>query len=109
VTAVAGAAPPAEVLDRTPPQDLEAERSVLGAMMISAQAIADVQDELEPGDFYRPQHETIYAAIASLDGRRQRVDAITVADELRRTGDLGRIGGAPVLHELVAADRKSVV
>ncbi len=89
--------------DRTPPQDLEAERSVLGGMMISKDAIADVIEQIRGTDFYRPAHETVYDAIIDLYGRGEPADAITVADELTKRGELARIGGAPYLHTLIAS------
>ncbi len=88
--------------DRTPPQDVEAERSVLGGMMISKDAIADVVEVLRGTDFYRPAHEVVYEAILDLYGRGEPADAITVADELTKRGELGRVGGAPYLHTLIA-------
>lgn len=88
--------------DRTPPQDVDAERSVLGGMMISKDAIADVVEVLRGSDFYRPAHELVYEAILDLYGRGEPADAITVADELTKRGELGRIGGAPYLHTLIA-------
>ena len=89
--------------DRTPPQDLEAERSVLGGMMISKDAIADVVEVLRGTDFYRPAHELVYEAVLDLYGRGEPADAITVADELTKRGEIARIGGAPYLHTLIAA------
>lgn len=89
--------------DRTPPQDIEAEQSVLGGMLLSKDAIADVVEELRAGDFYRPAHETIYDAILDLYGRGEPADTITVANELTKRGDLARIGGAPYLHTLMAS------
>jgi replicative DNA helicase len=89
--------------DRTPPQDLEAERSVLGGMMISKDAIADVVEQLRGTDFYRPAHEVVYDAILDLYGRGEPADAITVADELTKRGEIGRIGGAPYLHTLISS------
>ncbi|MFC4613437.1 replicative DNA helicase [Cellulomonas algicola] len=89
--------------DRTPPQDLDAERSVLGGMMISKDAIADVIEQIKGTDFYRPAHEAIYDAILDLYGRGEPADAITVSDELTKRGDIGRIGGAPYLHTLIAS------
>ena len=68
--------------DRTPPQDIAAEESVLGGMLLSKDAIADVVEELKAGDFYRPAHETIYDAILDLYGRGEPADAITVANGL---------------------------
>lgn len=86
--------------DRVPPQDVPAEQAVLGAMLISSPAIADVVEELRPGDFYRPAHQIIYEAAVDLYGRGEPVDQITVAAELTRLGELQRVGGAPYLIEL---------
>jgi replicative DNA helicase len=89
--------------DRTPPQDIAAEQSVLGAMLLSKDAIADVVEVVRGHDFYRPAHETIFDTIIDLYGRGEPADAITVAAELTRRGELGRIGGAPYLHTLTAS------
>ncbi len=89
--------------DRTPPQDMAAEQSVLGAMMISKDAIADVAEVLRGVDFYRPSHETIHDAIIDLYGRGEPADMVTVANELQRRGELQRIGGAPYLHTITAS------
>ena len=88
--------------DRTPPQDIAAEQSVLGSMLLSKDAIADVVEVLGGADFYRPAHETIYDAIIDLYGRGEPADPVTVAAELQRRGELQRIGGAPYLHTLSA-------
>ena len=90
-------------LDRTPPQDLAAEQSVLGAMMMSKDAISDVVETLRGGDFYRPNHETIYDAIVTLYGRGEPADPITVAGELGKIGELGKVGGPVYLHDLLAS------
>lgn len=87
--------------DRLPPQDLAAEASVLGAMMLSKDAIADVVEHLREGDFYKPAHTTIYGVVVDLYGRGEPVDALTVSGELTRRGELARVGGAPYLHTLV--------
>jgi len=89
--------------DRTPPQDILAEQSVLGGMLLSKDAIADVVETLRKNDFYRPAHETIFDAILDLYGRGEPADAVTVASELAKRGDLGRVGGAPYLHTLIAS------
>src|SRR6059036_2200435 len=89
--------------DRTPPQDIVAEQSVLGGMLLSKNAIADVVEVLKPGDFYRPPHQTIYDAILDLYGRGEPADPITVSAELTREGLLAKIGGAPYLHTLIAS------
>ena len=89
--------------DRTPPQDLAAEQCVLGAMLLSKDAIADVSETIRDTDFYRPAHEIIFDAITDLYARGEPADAITVAAELTRRGEMARIGGAPYLHTLVAS------
>ena len=86
--------------ERTPPQDVEAEQSVLGGMLLSKDAIADVIEALRSGDFYRPAHQTIFDVMVELYGKGEPVDPITVSAELTKTGDLGRVGGAPYLHTL---------
>ncbi len=88
--------------DRTPPQDMAAEQSVIGSMLISKDAIAEVSEVLRGTDFYRPAHETIHDAIIDLFGRGEPVDMITVAAELQRRGELAKIGGAPYLHTMAA-------
>ena len=93
---------PAEEFGRQPPQDLAAEQSVLGGMLLSKDAIADVLERLRPGDFYRPAHQNIYDAVLDLYGRGEPADAVTVAAELDRRGLLRRIGGAPYLHTLIS-------
>ncbi len=89
--------------DRTPPQDLVAEQSVLGGMLLSKDAIADVVEVLKPGDFYRPAHQTIYDAVLDLYGRGEPADPVTIAAELTRDGSLAKVGGAPYLHTLIAS------
>ncbi|MBP2412650.1 replicative DNA helicase [Arthrobacter stackebrandtii] len=86
---------------RTPPQDLVAEQSVLGGMMLSKDAIADVVEVLRGNDFYRPSHESIYEAILDLYGRGEPADAVTVADELTKRGEITKTGGAAYLHQLI--------
>ena len=89
--------------DRTPPQDNEAEMSVLGSMLISKDAIAEVIESVRGTDFYRPVHETIFDAMIDLYGRGEPVDPITTTAELQRRGELVRVGGAPYLHTLSAS------
>jgi replicative DNA helicase len=89
--------------DRLPPQDLHAEQSVLGGMLLSKDAIADCVEALRSVDFYRPQHEAIFDAILGLYGRGEPADAITVSDELGKRGDLGRVGGQAYLHQLISS------
>ena len=94
--------PPTEDFGRQPPQDEAAEQAVLGGMLLSKDAIADVLERLRPGDFYRPNHQSVYDAILDLYGRGEPADAVTVAAELDRRGLLRRIGGAPYLHTLIS-------
>ena len=88
--------------DRTPPQDNAAEQSVLGSMLLSKDAIADVSEVLRGMDFYRPAHELIHDAVIDLYGRSEPADPVTVAAELQRRGELAKVGGAPYLHTLAA-------
>ncbi len=90
-------------LPLTPPQDIGAEQSVLGAMLLSKDAIADVIETLSHDDFYRPAHGTIYSAIVDIFGRGEPADAITVANYLTKHGALSNVGGAAYLHTLVAS------
>jgi replicative DNA helicase len=90
-------------IDRTPPQDILAEQCVLGGMLLSKDAIADVVEVLRPGDFYRPVHQTIYDAILDLYGKGEPADPVTIAAELTREGSFERVGGGPYLHTLVAS------
>jgi len=88
-------------IERTPPQDLIAEQSALGGMLLSKDAISDVVEILKGRDFYRPAHELIFDAIIDLYGRGEPADAITVAAELTKRGEIARAGGAPYLHTLI--------
>ena len=88
--------------ERQPPQDLQAEASVLGAMLISKDAIADVVEVLHSGDFYRPAHQLVYDVVLDLYGKGEPADPITVSAELTRRGEIGRMGGAPYLHTLMS-------
>ncbi|MDR7302173.1 replicative DNA helicase [Haloactinomyces albus] len=88
--------------DRQPPQDLAAEQSVLGGMMLSKDAIADVVEVVRPHDFYRPAHHAIYDCILDLYGRGEPADPVTVSAELERRNELARVGGAPYMHTLIA-------
>ncbi|MCK1806004.1 replicative DNA helicase [Micromonospora sp. R42106] len=82
---------------------MAAEQCVLGGMLLSKDAIADVVEILKTNDFYRPVHATIFDAILDIYGRGEPADPITVAAALADSGDLARIGGAPYLHTLIAS------
>ncbi len=87
---------------RIPPHNLDAEESLLGAMLLSRDAIAVAVEICSADDFYKPAHAHIFDAITSLYGQGEPVDAVTVADELRRAGLLDAIGGPAVLLSLQA-------
>ena len=88
------------MIDRLPPQSLEAEQSVLGAILIDRDAIVEVAEFLRPEDFYRQANATIYRAVLDLFERREPIDIVTVAETLERTGDLEPIGGRAYLSSL---------
>jgi len=86
---------------RLPPQNLEAEQGVLGSCLVDNEAIHDVAMLLKPEDFYRDTHQLIYRSIRSLYDESKAVDLVTLQDELRRRGDLGRVGGLDALIAIV--------
>ncbi|WDH78814.1 replicative DNA helicase [Microbacterium esteraromaticum] len=88
--------------ERTPPHDLLAEQSALGGMLLSKDAVADVIETLKGADFYIPKHELIFEAILSLYSQGEPTDVVAVTDELIKTGELGRAGGADYLHTLTS-------
>jgi len=87
--------------DRVPPHNLEAEESVLGSMMLTTEAIADVVELVRPEDFYKTSNQRIFETLRSIYARGDPVDAITAVEELRRRGILEEVGGHLYLHELV--------
>ena len=100
----------AEQLDRAaerlgsivPPQNLEAEESVLGAMLLSPTAVGTVSEILSAADFYRESHAKIYRAALGLWSKGEPVDAITITDELDERGELEAVGGQSRIAELAA-------
>jgi len=88
-------------LDRLPPQSIEAEQSVLGALLIDKDAVIEVAEFLRADDFYRGHHGTIYAAILDLYERREPVDLVTVSEVLERNGHLDAVGGSAYLTSLI--------
>src|SRR5437667_2937425 len=85
-----------------PPQNLEAEESVLGAMLLSPGAIGAVSEALDASDFYRESHAKIYRVALALYAKGEPVDAITLVDELEERSELEDVGGRVRLHELAA-------
>jgi len=86
-----------------PPHNVEAEESVLGAVMLSAEAAAVALEQLRPEDFYRPAHQSVFEGITALFDGNQAIDAITVSDWLRRNDELERVGGIAFLNHLMDA------
>ena len=86
---------------KIPPQNLEAEQSVLGGILIENQAINKVMEILTPDDFYRDGHRKIYAALIDLSERDEPADLITITNELRKKDQLDAIGGASYLASLI--------
>ncbi len=88
-------------IDKLAPQAVEAEQSVLGSILIDADAILKVGDFLRPVDFYRSQHADIYEAMLALHGQREPIDLVTLGDELRRRDKLDPVGGPGYLSSLM--------
>ncbi|MDF5756106.1 replicative DNA helicase [Spongiactinospora sp. TRM90649] len=88
--------------ERTPPHNIEAEQSVLGGMLLSKDAIADVIEVIRSDDFYRPAHQIIFEVITDLYGRGEPADSVMMMDELQKRGEFGRVGGGAYIHTLTA-------
>ncbi|BDR53805.1 replicative DNA helicase [Bombiscardovia nodaiensis] len=91
------------LFDRVPPHDDDAEMAVLGGMLMSKDAIGEVSQMIDVTDFYQPKHQTIYQAVITLFASSQPVDAVLVANQLLKDGDLEKVGGTDYLHSLVAS------
>lgn len=89
--------------ERTQPHDRDAEQAVLGAMLMSRNALNEIAGLLDSSDFYVHAHECVFAAILAVDAAGQGCDVVTVSRELERRGDLKRVGGAPYLNTLVSS------
>lgn len=88
---------------RIPPHNLEAEESLLGAVLLSPDAASAAAEICQPADFYKPAHGHIFAAVMALSERGEPIDAVTVTDELRRSGMLEAVGDPSLLVSLQAA------
>ena len=86
---------------RVPPHSIESEESVLGSILLSSESANEVMDKLDPDDFYHPAHQAIFSSIRNLYNTNSPIDAITVTEELRRTGDLERVGGVSYVTRLL--------
>jgi replicative DNA helicase len=85
---------------KTAPQNIEAEASLLGALLIDSDAIVKIADTISERDFFDPRHQRIYEAISQLYERHEAIDVLTLADRLKNNGYLDSIGGAGYLTEL---------
>ena len=86
---------------RVPPHSAEAEESVLGAVLLDSDAANVALEKLQPDDFYRPAHQAIFDSVLTLFNKNEPIDAVTVAEGLRRSDMLDRIGGLAYLTELI--------
>ncbi|KKU19631.1 MAG: Replicative DNA helicase [Parcubacteria group bacterium GW2011_GWA1_47_11] len=91
----------AKLQPKIPPQDIEAEQSVLGALMIDKDAVASVADLLVPDDFYKKAHGVIFEAVLKLWSKREPIDILSVTSELKNKKQLEEVGGSSYLAELV--------
>ena len=89
-----------ETSGRVPPQDIVAEKSLLGAIMLSDSVLPEILTILKPTDFYETRHQTIYKAMISLYDQHKPIDLLTLTSELKATKELKNVGGAPYLTEL---------
>ena len=96
------------MIDRLPPQSIEAEQSVLGSILIDRDAVIEVAEFLKADDFYRQAHGKVYAVILGLFERREPIDIVTVAEALERDGDLEAVGGRAYLGTLSNATPTAV-
>ena len=89
--------------ERVPPQDLGAERAVLGALLLDNSVLSDVLLLVRPEDFYRTAHQEIFRTVSKLFDRGSAIDVVILREELSRTGMLEKAGGEEAVHDLAAA------
>ena len=89
-----------DVAGKIPPQNLDAEKSLLGAVLIDEEVMADVAEHVNPGDFYDKNHSLVFASMLRLFEKHKPVDLLTLTDELKKKGELDVIGGSVFLSEL---------
>lgn len=92
-----------QLLDRVPPQNIEAERSTLGSMFLEKEAIYQAMEIVRPEDFYKDAHRIIYQAVLDLTNKGEPVDLVTVTEELRQKNNLEKVGGIAYLTALAGA------
>src|SRR6266513_820340 len=88
---------------KVPPHDVQAEKSVLGAVLIDPAAINLVFEFLRPDHFYLPEHQMIFSSMFTLFDKQQPIDVVTMQDALKKEGTLKKIGGASYLSDLINA------
>ena len=88
-------------VDRIPPQDLEAEKALLGSIMLRPDVVFDVLDSVNPESFYSERHKVIFKAMFELASKREPIDLLTVTTRLREQKELEGIGGTPYVSELL--------
>src|SRR4030065_2914048 len=86
---------------KMPPQNIDAERSVLGALMLDKDAIIKVANLIRLGDFYKDDHNKIYEAMMELYEKREPIDVLSLSNRLEEKGQLDKIGGSSYLTSLV--------
>src|SRR5262245_59935787 len=92
---------PEAVAPRTLPHDLEAERSVLGAILLHADAFHRATEVIDSGDFFRDAHRRIFDGMANLSERGDAIDLVTLKEELARSGNIEEVGGPAYIAALV--------
>lgn len=90
-----------EEVNKTLPHNIEAEKALLGCILVDPDAIYKVADMISPNDFYKPAHQIIYSAIMYLFEKREAIDLLTVTNRLREMGELENIGGPSYIFELI--------
>ena len=93
----------AELLQRIPPHNIEAEQSVLGSMLIDAEAVSEASGALKGEDFYSDAHREIFEAMLDIYERGEPVDLVTLVEELRQRGTLDSVGGVSYISDLSMA------
>ncbi len=88
------------IADRMPPQNIDAEQAVLGAMLIKKEAIAEVSQILKPEDFYRDAHKIVYEAMLTLFNKNEPADIVTVSEYLNNENLMEKVGGVTFITAL---------
>ena len=92
---------PNELIEKVPPQNIEAERSLLGCVMLDKDAIVKIADFLNPNDFYKEVHQKIYRTVQELFEKGESIDLLTVSNRLKEKNELDNLGGHSLLVELI--------